>query len=409
MGADPAPGPQRSEIEAALRYLGTRTHELPVDLLQHAVERPGSPIGTRLSALTSPTKHLDGWTAAQLAHALWQVIREGIRDPDVSPAHLSRRRRVLQAAFRLPDSDIHEPWGSSLTERFTQLVPLVHVFGRPTTTQPMEAAWKRAVHLLAAHLEGRFAALAQPTDWDEYRRVAYPSGVEREGRLDEIQAQVDSFGYNEALLREPSSGAQPIFINLFITTVFMKRRAVYRRITERLITARTDDVAYYTARGFAGKPPRLTYVPVKALWGCDAEFVESSRPGRPAVTRLWFPKPLRAGEQAHFASEIVDENITEERQWIDVDVDHHGIAKGALVHGGRLPISGLTIRVRFDDNDLPEAVWWYAELNESERYDRPPPGHRRLLSLAGNDVSHTFTDRYGQPRESYGIAFSWPT
>jgi hypothetical protein len=400
---------QWPEIEAALRYLGTRNHGLPVDLLRHAIERPDSATGRNLFALTAPTMVLDGWTAEQRAHALWQILRESIRDPDVSPTHLSRRRRTLQAAFRLPDPDIREPWGGSLNVRFKQLMPLVDVFDRPTTTQPMESAWKRGVRLLAKHLETRFAGLArEPADWEQYQRDPHGHAGAREGRLDELQAHVDSYGYDAALLRQPSAGAQPIFVDLFVTTVFMKRRAVYRRITERLITAQTDNVEYYTARGFAGKPPRLTYVSVKALWGCTAEFVESRQRGRPAVTRLWFPTPLRTGQQAHFASEVIDENITEERSWIDVDVDHHGIARGALLHGGRLPISGLTIRVWFDDSDLPEAVWWYAELNENERYDRPPPGDRRHLSLIGGDVSHTFTDQYCQPREHYGIAFSWP-
>ena len=79
------------------------------------------------------------------------------------------------------------------------------------------------------------------------------------------------------------------------------------------------------------------------------------------------------------------------------------------MYGGRLPVSGLTIRVRFDDGHLPDAVWWYAELNERERYDRPPPGDRRLLTITGNDVQHTFNEQVCQPRESYGLAFGWPS
>jgi hypothetical protein len=272
----------------------------------------------------------------------------------------------------------------------------------------MEIAWKRGVRLLATYLEGHLDSLRQPADWEQYRHGLHVRRTVQEGRLDDLQAYIDSLSDADAILRQPSRGAQPIFVNLFVTTVFMKRRAVYRRITERLITAQADGVEYYTARGFAGKPPRLEYAPVRALWGCTAEFIEPSQLGRPAVTRLWFPTSLRAGQQAHFASEVVDENITEERHWIDVDVDHHGIAQGCLLHSGVLPVSGLTIRVRFDEVDLPEAVWWYAELNESERYDRPPLGDRHLLTVVGNNVSYTFTEQVCQPRESYGLAFSWP-
>lgn len=152
----------------------------------------------------------------------------------------------------------------------------------------------------------------------------------------------------------------------------------------------------------------LTYVPVQALWGCTAEFIEPAHPRRPAVTRLRFPTPLREGERAHFASEIIDENIHEERQWIDVDVDHHGIARGEVAYGGLVPISGLTIRVRFDQGHIPEAVWWYAELNENERYDRPSVDDPRMLKINGQDLQYTFTEGPCQPRESYGLAFGWP-
>jgi len=56
---------------------------------------------------------------------------------------------------------------------------------------------------------------------------------------------------------------------------------------------------------------------------------------------------------------------------------------------------------------MPETVWWYAELNESERYDPPPTGDPRLLTIVGNGVQHTFANPC-QPRESYGLAFKWP-
>ena len=90
---------------------------------------------------------LAAWTAEERAHAVWRVIEEGVRDPDVSPSHLSRRRRALHAALRLRDADI-PAWRSSLTERFKQLMALREVFDQPTSTQPMEMAWKRGVRCL---------------------------------------------------------------------------------------------------------------------------------------------------------------------------------------------------------------------------------------------------------------------
>lgn len=397
-----------SRVETALRYLGTRSHGVLVELLRHAIDRPQSPSGRKLAPLVEATAMLAAWTAEERAHAVWRVIEEGVRDPDVSPSHLSRRRRALHAALRLRDADI-PAWRSSLTERFKQLMALREVFDQPTSTQPMEMAWKRGVRCLAEHLEARFAVLTTPADWAPYRPV---EGVRKDfldSQLEEWQIHSDSLDGVGAVLRRPSKGAQPFFVNLFVTTVFMKRRAVYRRITERLVTARADGVQYYTARGFSGRIGHLTYAPVRALWGCEAEYVEPAQPSRPAVTRLWFPTPLRSGQQAHFASEVIDENITAERLWVDIDIDHHGIARGQSMYGGRLPVSGLTIRVRFDDGHLPDAVWWYAELNERERYDRPPPGDRRLLTITGNDVQHTFNEQVCQPRESYGLAFGWPS
>ena len=54
------------------------------------------------------------------------------------------------------------------------------------------------------------------------------------------------------------------------------------------------------------------------------------------MTRLWFPEPLKYGEQAYFASETVfDEG--EHAEWVDVEVDHHGIAPGRLLHSTSCP------------------------------------------------------------------------
>jgi hypothetical protein len=371
-------------VESALRHLGTRTHDTPVDLIKAAIEGPTSDLGTHLAALIEPTRVLTDWNTSERAYAVWHIIREGIHAPDVGPTTGSRRRRALQAAFRIADPEINGPWGGSLSERFKQLRALKSVYLDASSTQPMEDAWRRGVQALARYVEQRYRELATFDDWAAYR----PSTNER------------------TVFRQPSPGAQPIFVNLFVTTVFMRERAVYRRITERLITAQADGVEYYTARGFAGLTPRLTYVPVDALWACRAEFIELR--DRPAVTRLWFPRSLRKGEQAHFASEIIDENVAEERFWVDVDVDHHGIAPGELHRDGVVPVSGLTIRVRFEDGFIPEKIWWYAELNERERYDPPPLGDLHYVDIVENDANHTFVGLACQPREHYGLAFKWP-
>jgi hypothetical protein len=399
--------PAADEIESALRHLGTRNRGTPLDTLKRAVERPDSPVGEELMPLVEAVAPLDDWTTGERAQALWLLVLEGVHDPDVSPSHLSRRRHALYAAFRIADSGISAPWRPSLAERFRQLKELRQVFGEPTTTQPMEMAWKRGVQHLARYLSSKLTALATPEDWEPYHRDLSDVSAAAGNNFDWLTS-LGTNGVADLDLRKPSQGAQPLFVNLFITTVFMKRRAAYRRITERLVTAQVDGVAFYTARGFAGTEKQRRYAPVQALWGCRAEYVEPPHPSRPAITRLWFPAPLRRGEQAYFASEVMDENITAQRDWIDVDVDHHGIDRGRLAYDGRFPVSGLTIRIRFDGNCVPEAAWWYAELIERERYEKPPAGDRHLLEITSRDLEYTFTEHVCQPRESYGISFSWP-
>lgn len=215
----------------------------------------------------------------------------------------------------------------------------------------------------------------------------------------------------EPRFRPASKGAQPFVIDRFVTTMFMQGKSAVRRITERVVTAQADGVEFYTARTYSGRDTfGRDYVPVRALWGCQAETVPSSRPSDPVVTRLRFPRALRRGEQAYFASEALFEPGPEDydRDWIDVDVDHHGIAPGSSYFADTFPLSGLAIRVRFDMNFLPIVAWWYAESNEHERTMMPDPDEGRLLDIKLGEVSYLFTDIACQPRESYGIGWQWP-
>lgn len=200
---------------------------------------------------------------------------------------------------------------------------------------------------------------------------------------------------------------QPVFVDLLVVTVFMKGRSIHRRVTERLVTAQADEVAYFIARGFVGNPYLATFAVIKALWGCEAEVLSQSQPGWPG-TRLRFPAPLRTGAKAHFASEMIVENDTKDRDWIDVYVDHQGIARGETAQNGSLPIGGLTIRVRFDDGYLPKEVWWYENLNEGERHGGPPDRHDRRLMLTGRDAQYTFIERSCETGENFGLTFEWP-
>lgn len=378
----------RTPIEVALRHLGARRYGDLVEIIEHAIRRPNGRAGELLAPLTGSTSVLRDWTPAERAHALWAVIEEGIVAPHVSPTAQSRRRRALQAAFRLPDDDVGEEWGASLTDRFKQLRKL-RLFGEATSIQPMEIAWKRGVERLADHLEERLGALGTPEDWAPYRSV---------------ESSGTSSGNGQPIFREPSEGAQKLVVNLFMMTVVMKGRAVSRRISERLITSQDEDgLEYYAASAYSSGVALegRTYVPTHALWGCRAERAHGH-----AGTRLWFPRPVGRGEQVHFVSEVVyDHNQGDSLGWHNVDIDHYGIEPGE-VRDGLWPVRGLTIRIKFESDSLPSAVWWYAELNESERYVEPPVGNPRRLDIVCGDVIKTFENPC-QPRESYGVAYRW--
>jgi hypothetical protein len=226
-----------------------------------------------------------------------------------------------------------------------------------------------------------------------------------------IARPVRGGGGGEPLFRRASEGAQLFVVDRLVTTVFMQGSSAVRRITERVVTAQADGVEFYTARSFSGRDTSgRDYVPIQALWGCQAETVPSSRPGDPVITRLRFPRPLRKGEKASFASEALFAPEPEEYDidWVDVDIDHHGIVPGRTAFADTFPLSGLTIRVRFDLDFLPVVAWYYAELTEQERATRPSD-EDRLLEIQSGEVSYTFTDVACQPRESYGIGWQWPT
>jgi hypothetical protein len=390
---------ERVPIEAALRHLGARRYGSVVDALEQAVRQPSGRTGTILAPLTTATSVVESWTPAERAQALWNVIGEGIFQ--VGPIDQSRRRRVLQAAFRIPDHDIDDEWGSSLTDRFKQLKVLRSTFGEVASTQPMEIAWKRGVGQLAEYVAERLGELRTPEDWTRY--APRPPEAADHATVD---SDLRAIPRAPSVFREPSEGAQKLFVNLFILTVVMEGQTRVRRISERLITSQDPDgLQWYTSRAYSSGnlTQGRTYVPARALWGCRAEHIsEDDVP----VTRLRFPRPLLLGEQAHFAAEVVHEtDPNDPRGWAGVDVDSYGIDAGEF-RDDLLPVSGLTIRVRFDDDALPAAVWWYAELTERERHVVPPVGSPRRLTIVGSSVVKTF-EQPCQPRESYGLAFKW--
>ena len=136
--------------------------------------------------------------------------------------------------------------------------------------------------------------------------------------------QPDDSGFDESTsFRRPSEGAQKLIVNLHVLTVSMRGRQEVRRITERVVTSRDPaGLRYFRAwASSSGASLQGTYVPTHALWGCRAKQV-TEKDGRP-VTQLWFPRPLMAGERAHFGTEVVleaDEDSSQGRANVGVRI-----------------------------------------------------------------------------------------
>ena len=372
-------------VEAALRWLAVRKDGRPLRYLRYAIEDPASESAAALGCLVRPTESMVTAPPEMRALAVWGLILDEI--DKIGSTDESRRRNALTAAFRLGDVE----WKSTLDDRFGQLRKLPGVFGEPSpsTTTPMHKAWRRAVRDKLAPCLARNLETIEGEVWRSYVEIARAS-----------------FSKPRTLVRRtPSDGAQPVFLERLLVAVEMRHRTAYRRLTVRNVVARDDGVDGYRAQALTGWTGELAAIPVKAIFGCRVETSPGVQPGDPVAVDLRFPKPLRKGERHEFISLACDDDLDEERLWINVDVDHHGIAPGVVDGDGKVT-GGLSISITFDDC-VPEACWWYAEQTDYERLVRPPAGDRRLLEIQRGVVEHTFLEPC-HPREKYGIAFRWP-
>ncbi|MGW4523539.1 hypothetical protein [Amycolatopsis sp. NPDC004378] len=371
MGSEPAEeAASPEEVEAALRWLARRKDGEPLHFLRDAMEKPASEPAAVLRSLVASSI---AETAEMRAFAVWGLIVD-----EIGAAGNSRRHNTLMAAFRVPPAPEGTGWKATLGDRFRQLMRVPGVFGDPppTTTTPMHQAWRQALPALAVRLAEKLVVL-DDAGWWSYVDI---------GRAAVEATNSERVGWRA---RAASRGAQPVFINRMLVTAVMHRRTIRRRITERDIVACEHGVDGYDVHAATGWTHDPDDLPVTALWACRVVTSPGKRP------RLRFRRTLGKGELYTFESEALDGQLGEERKWVNVDIDHHGIAPG-----------GLTIRVNFDSRHLPEACWWYSEQLEFERTHQPPDGDPHLLAVGDGFVRHTFLEGC-HPRESYGIAFRW--
>ncbi|MFK0246164.1 hypothetical protein ACIQUM_15795 [Amycolatopsis azurea] len=343
-----------AEVEAALRWLAGCKDGGPLGFLRHAIEDPASESAVVLDALVRPTESMTTATPEVRALAVWGLVLDEISR--TGPTGEAADCDILNAAFRLGMPQ-HNTWWRAVSDQLFRCLA-------------------RKLDVLARDGEA----------WRTYVEVAFP----------EPQASAR---------RMPRCGVQPVFLERQLVNVEMRRRTAYRRLTVRNVVACEDGVDGYRARALTGWTGDLAPMPVKGIFGCRAETRPGAQPGDPLTMDLRFPKPLRKGERHEFVSLACDDDLDEERHWINVEVDHHGIAPCAIDGEGRLT-GGLSVSITFDDC-VPEACWWYAEQADHERRVRPPAGDRRLLEIRRGVVEHTFPGPC-RPREEYGIAFRWP-
>ncbi|NEA33085.1 hypothetical protein [Streptomyces sp. SID13031] len=383
----------------------------------YAIVDPTTEVAAALRLMIEPTASMPTGTPQSRAFAAWGLIVHEIER--FGPSENSRGRNALRAAFRLHRrQEITEPWEATLGGRFAQLKnDLGAVFGNPVTTTPIHKAWadaltKRLVPVLTIKLRllaengsgwAFYADLARRTEGDSSTDIGIDTEASMtESRESPAEGKKDP-GSRRALNRLPSEGAQPVFMDLMVTTVIMKHRTAHRRITERLITSKIDGLTSYVAVAVSGT---IGLAPaVRAVWGCRAVKLTPRRHGEPVLTKLVFPRSLRIDEKHFFSSEAIDNELRAEREGVDVEVDHHGIAPGELVRG-HTPVRGLTIRVQFDEGHVPAGCWWHAEQTVRDRRKPPPADSDRWLPIVGQSIEHTFVERC-HPREVYGVGFLW--
>ncbi|ADJ44616.1 hypothetical protein AMES_2793 [Amycolatopsis mediterranei S699] len=353
--------------------------------MRRAAESSATGSGTSLGCLVDPTASLPGATPASRAWAIWGLLVDEI--DKLGSVVEPREHFVLLAAFRLPPVPAGSAnWAGTLQDRFRQLAKVRGLFGsrEPLSNTPMNKAWAGALEMLSAAVARKLGRIAG-AGWLPY------VGIGQSATVGTLPGNKGTEGF-----RAPSEGAQPVFMKRMIVTVVMHRKTALRRITERHIVACEDGVDGYDVHALTGWSGNLADIPVTALWNCRLDVLPGRYPNEPSTARLCFGRKLRSNDSHEFSSEAVDVNLDEERKWINVKIDHHGVRE-----------AGLTIRVAFDAECLPEACWWYAEQLEVERLRRPPAGSSRLLDVGNGFVQHTF-EACCHPREEYGIAFSWP-
>jgi hypothetical protein len=372
--------------------------KLPLKQIEHAIEKPDDPrLPASIKELVRGTDVMPAdWTQQERAHAFWNLIVDLVEGFD--QGHGSKRQAALRIALMI-NKTRHDDPEPQLLRRRIEHARLNGVFGNPRRVGKDQAAqyWTDGVVDLAIRLDRRVGELGRnPDGWQDYR-------VGRAGAVRVLQASTRSPDIT------PLVGSAPFYIDRMINTYTMRGRCVGKRTTEMWITSWVDGLDHYDVRVWShvgGEP----VVGVRAWLNCRVGSLRSVA----SLNRLqileypvFFPEPLRKGQDHHFAIEV-EHLITDDDDTplVELEVTCQGIAALERTDDG-WPTRGLSMRLQFETGAYPAAAWWFAKTSDFKRFDRPPDGdpHRLTWSPHGY-LEHSFTASC-EPNQRYGLGWAW--
>lgn len=349
----------------------------PVSQLQYALERPNDPALSDVRDLLAGIDSLRDVTNTERAETFWRLVQAEIAD--IGPRDHSQRRVALRAAFLLGDERQANLGRRLARARESGKFGDPAVIGRDRPRQ----CWTDGVIDLAHAIDNRMAELvADPGSWARFRRRRHSDSPDPPGVVAALPVPAD---------------AQPVFVERHIATYVLRRRVIAHATTERVVRAMEHGVSSYIVRTYDptnGRHP----VRVTPLLNCVAGPVRSVPDGRGGdiiEMPMMFAVPLLYGETTFFASRV-DHDEGDEAPMVETQVTSHGIAAG-----------GCTMRVQFEGSYVPASAWWFADVIDARRLDKPPEDSgRRLRPSRLGYLEHTFPD-VCRPLAKYGLAWEW--
>jgi hypothetical protein len=354
----------RPALDEGLRDLATFGGQ-PADRLTMLFRRPDD-YDENLRGFASLVGMHAGATFEAQASATLAVVREAVEQ--------IRTENAVAGAVLLVALRLHEP--TATTARLWDRVDAGVERGivpdrRRETLRGYWSPWRRN---LADRVEKRLTELrATPDEWRLYQRD------------------------DEVLDIPLAAHTQPVHIDRLVATYWVRDRRTVRAETERLITAQ-QEVRSYVVQAWSPEVSEEDPLEVRARLNCTGgpfAPLPSDRGGLTVEREMLFPHTLAPGEKLFFSSEVSGQR--NDVPIVEIQVSGQGIRE-----------RGLTLRLQFEQDDQPDAVWWFAECLDSERFRRPPDGDGRRLTPSWNGyVEHTFSQA-GKPSMKYGVAWAWP-